>query len=89
MKRWFGSAAIGMGTALSPLAALAEGATAQAGSRAVATPREMGMVVLLTALAVTGLFVVTTLGYLYRRLRGLDWAFQAPAVPHDDHGAHH
>ena len=47
----------------------------------------MSMIVLITLLALTALFVTLTFGYLYRRERHLDWAFQAPAVPHDD--AHH
>jgi len=39
--------------------------------------------------ALTALFVTLALGYLYRRERGLDWPFQAPAVPHDDHHDSH
>ena len=45
-------------------------------------------VLFVTAFAVAGLFAVTSLGYLYRRERHLDWPFQAPAAPHDDHAAH-
>ena len=88
MKRLMSAAAVGVGMALLPLIALAEspaGATAQ--GRVVAAPADFGMVLFVTAFAVAGLFAVTSLGYLYRRERHLDWAFQAPAVPHDD--AHH
>ena len=31
------------------------------------------------------LFGVGAVGYLYRRERGLDWEFQKPDAPHDDH----
>jgi uncharacterized membrane protein YdcZ (DUF606 family) len=32
-----------------------------------------------------GMFLLIGVGYLYRRERGLDWAFQRPDAPHDDH----
>lgn len=34
---------------------------------------------------VIALFGVGAIGYLYRRERGLDWEFQKPDAPHDDH----
>ena len=86
MKRMI-SAAVGTGMALFPLIALAERALAHAGaeSRAVPTTADMSMIVLITALALTALFVVVAVGYLYRRERHLDWPFQAPAAPQDYH----
>ena len=83
-------AAAGAGLALFPLVALAEGpaghaAGAAAQGRAVPTPPDMSMILLLTALALTAVLVTATLGYLYRRERHLDWPFQAADVPHDDH----
>ena len=87
MKRWIDAAVVGAGMALFPLIALAEGpkGAAAAEGRAVAPPPDMSMILLLTALALTAVFVTAGLGYLYRRERHLDWPFQAPAVPHDDH----
>lgn len=87
MKRWIGAVVAGAGTALFPLVALAEGPTGAvaAQGRAVAPPQDMSLTLLLTALALTAVLVTAGLGYLYRRQRHLDWPFQAPAVPHDDH----
>lgn len=94
MKRLFSAAMFGAGMALLPLIALAAdppaghaGPVSTAEGRGVPLPHDMSMIVLVTLLALTALFVTLTLGYLYRRERHLDWAFQAPAVPHDD--AHH
>ena len=91
MKRFLGAGMTGLGLALLPLVAFAKDpieATAAA-TRAVTPPLDFGMTLFVTALSITGLFLVTTLGYLYRRQRGLDWAFQAPAPAHDDHSAAH
>lgn len=41
-----------------------------------------------TLAAVGGLFLVAAIGYLYRRQNNLDWAFQRPEPPHDDHDVH-
>lgn len=92
MKRLFTAAVTGATLALLPLMALAadppHGAAPAApggGSRGIPMPGDLGLVVWLTAAGLAALFLVFVLGYLYRRQRGLDWAFQAPAVPHDDH----
>ena len=93
MKRLFSAAVTGATMALLPLLALAAdpphggAAPGAAEGRGVPAPADMSMIVLVTLLALTALFVVLAVGYLYRQERHLDWAFQAPAVPHDD--AHH
>ena len=91
MKRLLGAGATGLGMALLPLVAYAKDPieAVAGGSRAVPPPVDFGMTLFVTVLGVAGLFLVTTLGYLYRQQRGLDWAFQAPAPPHDDHSAAH
>lgn len=97
MKRLFSAAVTGATLALLPLLALAadppHGAAPAAapggGSRGIPMPGDLGLVVWLAIAALAALFLVLVLGYLYRRQRGLDWAFQAPAVPHDDHHDEH
>ncbi|MFA7248667.1 MAG: hypothetical protein WC273_03470 [Dehalococcoidia bacterium] len=90
MRRLIGAAVAGAGMALLPLIALAEGPAqgALAQGRAVAPPHDMTAIVLVTVLVLAGFFAVLGVGYLYRRERHLDWVFQAPAAPHDDHAAH-
>ena len=92
MKRRLGAAMAGVGMALLlPLVALAEtpaGAVAVEG-RGLEPPTDFGMTLLMTVLALTALFVVAALGYLYRMERHLDWPFQAAAPPHDEHSAAH
>ena len=92
MKRLFSAAVTGATLALLPLIALAAdpahgggAAAAGAGPRGIGAPADVMMISLVTLFALGVMFLVLTLGYLYRRERGLDWAFQAPAVPHDDH----
>ncbi len=88
MRRRISAVVSGAGAALLPVIAMAAEPThagVAAASRTIPPPADMGSTLLYTLLGLTGLFVVTTLGYLYRRERNLDWAFQAPAVPHDDH----
>jgi len=72
VKRWIGSLT-GLLLAASPAVALAtdEG-------RALEAPADMGVVVIVTLLALFGLAVVGGIGFLYRRERGLDWDFQKP-----------
>jgi len=91
MKRLIQGAIAGAGLALSPLAVLAAEPTGavHAASRAVSLPAGVGGTVLVTSLALGGLFLTLAIGYLYRRERHLDWEFQAPAVPHDDHADAH
>ena len=45
-------------------------------SRALATPEDTAMVVLLTALGIAALFGVTSIAFLYRKQRGLRWDYQ-------------
>ena len=90
MKRLIRGAVIGASMALSPLVAFAaEPVVGAAASRAVTLPIGTGTTVLATSLALAGFFLVLSLGYLYRRERSLDWEFQLPAVPHDDHADAH
>ncbi|MDA0302013.1 MAG: hypothetical protein O2822_05745 [Chloroflexi bacterium] len=92
MKRLISAAVTGASMALLPLLVLAAdppvGPVSVEG-RGVPAPGDMGMTVIYTLLALTGLFVVLAIGYLYRRERSLDWPFQAAAVPHDDHHDSH
>lgn len=74
--------------AVMPLVASAkEGMAAEVASRALPTAGSMGTL-LLTIGVLAAFFAVITIGYTYRRERHLDWAFQKPDVPHDDHGHH-
>ena len=90
MVRRLIAAASGMLLAVSiPAFALAaEGhaeSTFEAHSRSLDPSTDWTMIMMLTALALAGLFVVTTIGFMYRRQRNLDWEFQKPDAPHDDH----
>jgi hypothetical protein len=87
-KRRISAVALGAAGAAMPLIAAAQehgGATFEAHSRATEAGGDWGTVMLVTVLSTGGLFLVATLGYLYRRQRGLDWAFQKPDAPHDEH----
>lgn len=55
------------------------------GGRTLERPEDALPVALLTAAAVLGVFAVATIGYLYRRRRALDWDFQRPEPPRDEH----
>lgn len=57
----------------------------EAANRSLDPSTDWSTIVLVTGLAVVGLFMVVTIGYMYRRQRGLDWEFQKPDAPHDDH----
>ncbi|MCA9846664.1 MAG: hypothetical protein KC461_12855 [Dehalococcoidia bacterium] len=59
--------------------------TFDAHSRALDPSADWTMIMTLTALTLGGLFLLTTIGYMYRRQRNLDWQFQKPDAPHDDH----
>ena len=85
MRRRIGAAIAGAGTALLPLVVLAEGAQAQATSRALSAPHDVKAIVIVTALALVGVLTTAGLGYLYRRERHLDWTFQRPDAPPDGH----
>lgn len=84
-----GSLAAGSALALTPVAALAEGSAgeviAEGSARGLERPEDWGMVMFLTGLSAVGLGLIYTLGYLYRRTRGLDWDFQKPDAPADHH----
>lgn len=75
--------------ALTPaLAYAADGAgdtSFEAASRALDPTTDWSMIVLVTFLALGALFLLSAIGYMYRRERGLDWEFQKPDAPHDDH----
>lgn len=56
-----------------------------AANRAMERGGDWELVAFLTVLGVGALFLFSAIGYLYRRERGLDWQFQQPEAPHDDH----
>lgn len=89
MKRRLGAMAAGFTSAMLPLVALAQehggGTEFEAASRATDPSTDWGVVMLVTAVATLGLFLLTAIGYGYRRVRGLDWAFQKPDAPHAEH----
>lgn len=87
MKRRISAMFLGAAMAAMPLVASAtESETAfHAADRATAPSGDWGTIMLVTALSLVGLFLVTVLGYLYRRERGLDWAFQKPDPPAEHH----
>ncbi len=67
------------------LAAEGPGTTFEAASRSMDPSADWSTIVLVTALSLAGLFLLATIGYMFRRERGLDWEFQKPDAPHDDH----
>ncbi len=69
---------VGLVAAAVPVIAAAQ----EAQDRALPSATDWHVVMLVTGLAVVGLFVVATVGYLYRRERHLDWDFQKPDQPH-------
>ncbi len=84
MRRRIGAAVAGAGAALLPLVVFAHGGEAALASRALPAPGDM-KVVIVAALALVGVFLTAPIGYLYRRERHLDWAFQRPDAPAGDH----
>ena len=88
MVRRVSAMILGVGAALQPLLAIAEGekkAAAEVVSRATGVSGDVGTVALVTVGALLGLFAVAGVGFLYRRERRLDWTFQRPDAPHDEH----
>lgn len=75
---------------LGAVAALLPSLVAAQQSRALDTPNDAVETVLATVGAVVALFVVSSLGYLYLRRRGLQWGFQEKEVPPEPgSGGHH
>lgn len=86
MKRRMLALVSGVSAAMLPVVAGAvERPTYEASSRALDAGADIGSVMLVTILATAGLFLVAAIGYLYRRERGLEWRFQQPDAPHEDH----
>ena len=88
LKRRISAMLLGAAAAAMPIIAAAQehgGSTFEAHSRATEASADWGMVTLITVLGAGALLLVTTIGYLYRRERGLEWAFQQPDAPHDEH----
>ena len=71
---------VGLFVALVPAVALAS-----EDGRALEGAADLGTVVLVTVGTLAALAVVTSLGYLYRRERALDWEFQKPDATDGDH----
>ena len=53
-------------------------AAAEEGARELGTPAEMETALLLLGLGLIGTFVAASIGFLYRRQRGLRWDYQLP-----------
>jgi uncharacterized membrane protein YidH (DUF202 family) len=89
MSRLVRALALGFLVAALPLVAFAtESTAADASSRALPTAGDTMTVGIVAVLAVLALFLIASLGYLYRRERHLEWDFQRPdATQHD--GGHH
>lgn len=85
MGRRIGAAMAGAGAALLPLVVLAEGAPASTSSRALSAPQDMKTILIVAALALAVVLLIAAIGFLYRRRRHLDWAFQLPDPPVDGH----
>ncbi len=79
MIRLLGSA-VGLFVALVPAVTLASES-----ERSLEGAADLGTVVLVTLLTLAAVIVVISIGYLYRRERGLDWEFQKPDAPDDNH----
>ena len=82
------TSALVLGVLTPAMALAAEGhdeTTFEATSRAMDPSTDWTMIMLVTALALGALFLVVTIGFMFRRERGLDWEFQKPDAPQDDH----
>jgi hypothetical protein len=58
---------------------------ALAADRSLERSGDWQLITWVTVLATGALFLIAGIGYLYRRERNLDWEFQKPDAPHDDH----
>lgn len=74
--------ATGALAAASPLITAAAEPAQTAGERGLALPGDGITIGFATVGALLAVFLVATLGYLYRRERNLDWEFQKPDAPH-------
>jgi hypothetical protein len=74
-RRRVAAAGIGVAAALLPSLAIAQE------SRAIDAPDNAVGAVLGTVGALVALFAVGSIGYLYLRLRGLEWGFQKKEPP--------
>ena len=84
LKRRISAMLLGAAAAAMPIIAAAQehgGSTFEAHSRDLVAQAPLEPLVL----GAGALLLVTTIGYLYRRERGLEWAFQQPDAPHDEH----
>ena len=80
------AAAAGIGA----VAALLPSLAAAQESRALDAPDDAVGTVLATLGALVALFAVGSIGYLYLRLRGLEWGFQKKELPPEPgSGGHH
>ncbi len=83
-----GVLAIALLVAASPdlaLAAEPTEVTFHAEERALGLGVDWGTAFWATIGGTLAMFALISIGYLYRRERGLDWDFQKPDVPHDTH----
>lgn len=80
VRRRIGALGAGWSAAAVPLIARA----ADEGGRMLKPPGDSATVIMATVGALVAVMLVSALGYLYRRQRGLDWDFQRPDV-----GGHH
>ena len=74
-RRRVATASVGAVVALIPHLAAAQG------SQVLDAPDQVMGTVLTTVGAVTALFVVSSIGYLYLRTRNLEWGFQEKQLP--------
>ena len=81
LRRRIGALGAGLLTAALPLAVHA----AEAGGRALARPAGSTTAILATLGAIGALLLVSALGYLYERQRGLEWDFQRPDAVVEHH----
>ena len=79
MKRLLGSV-VGLFVALVPAVTLGS-----EGGRSLEGSTDLSAVVLVTVATLAAFAVALSIGYLYRRERGLDWDFQKPDAPDDQH----
>lgn len=88
MSRLVRACTLGFLIAAVPAFALAtEAAGPETTSRALPALGDSMSVGVIAVIAVLGVLLLASLGYLYRRERHLEWGFQRPDTPHQD--THH